>query len=42
MSYFRHVAACNPPVDEVFLPWRIDGAVVGWIFNNEIEGYRIK
>ena len=31
MSYFRHVAACNPPVDEVFLPWRIDGAVVGWV-----------
>ena len=31
MSYFRHVAACNPPVQEEFWPWRIDGLAVGWV-----------
>lgn len=31
MSYFRHVAACNPPVREDFWPWRVDEAVVGWV-----------
>ena len=31
MSYLRHIEACNPPVDEVFLPWRVDGLVVGWL-----------
>lgn len=31
MSYFRHVAACNPPVQEIFWPWRVDDAVVGWV-----------
>jgi len=31
MSYFRHVEACNPPVDEVFWPWRIDDLEVGWV-----------
>lgn len=30
-GYLRHVAACNPPVDEVFLPWRVDDQVVGWV-----------
>lgn len=30
-SYLRHVFACNPPVDEPFLPWTIDRATVGWI-----------
>jgi len=31
MSYFRHVEACNPPVQEVFWPWRIDDLAVGWV-----------
>ena len=31
MRYLRHIEACNPPVDEVFLPWRVDGLVVGWV-----------
>ena len=30
-GYFRHVAACNSPLDEVFLPWRIDAQMVGCI-----------
>lgn len=30
-GYLRHIAACNPPIDEVFLPWLIDGQVVGWL-----------
>lgn len=42
MSYFRHVAACNPPVRERFWPWRIDDTVVGWVrpaFAAELEAY---
>ena len=31
MSYLRHLEACNPPVREVFWPWRVDDAVVGWV-----------
>jgi isopentenyldiphosphate isomerase len=31
MSFLRHVAACNPPVEEPFLPWRIDEQIVGWV-----------
>lgn len=31
MSYLRHIEACNPPLDEVFLPWRVDGQAVGWV-----------
>ncbi len=31
MGYLRHIEACNPPVDEVFLPWFIDEQVVGWV-----------
>ena len=31
MSFLRHVAACNPPVREIFWPWRIDDTVVGWV-----------
>ena len=31
MSYFRHVAACNPPVREIFWPWRVDDTSVGWV-----------
>lgn len=30
-GYLRHVAACNPPVDEVFLPWWVDDQAVGWV-----------
>ena len=30
-DFYRHIAACNPPVDEVFLPWRVDHHLVGWI-----------
>ena len=30
-AYYRHIAACNPPVDEVFLPWRVDRELVGWV-----------
>lgn len=25
------MAACNPPVEETFWPWTIDGLVVGWV-----------
>ena len=31
IGFFRHILACNPPVDEVFLPWRLDGQLVGWV-----------
>jgi 8-oxo-dGTP pyrophosphatase MutT (NUDIX family) len=27
----RHIAACNPPIDEPFLPWSIEGETVGWL-----------
>ena len=30
-GYLRHIRACNPVVDEPFLPWLIDGQVVGWL-----------
>ena len=30
-GYYRHIAACNPPIDERFLPWTIDRQVVGWV-----------
>jgi len=30
-GYYRHIVACNPPVGEVFLPWRIGDALVGWV-----------
>lgn len=30
-GFYRHIAACNPPLHEVFLPWRIDGRIVGWV-----------
>lgn len=29
--YYRHVTACNPPVEERFLPWRMDSELVGWV-----------
>ncbi len=31
VGYLRHIAACNPPVEEPFLPWRMDGQPVGWV-----------
>ena len=30
-GFFRHIAACNPPVDEPFWPFLIDGRAVGWV-----------
>lgn len=30
-GFYRHVQACNPPIDEPFLAWRIDGVTVGWL-----------
>jgi 8-oxo-dGTP pyrophosphatase MutT (NUDIX family) len=30
-GYYRHIAACNPPLAETFLPWRIDDQLVGWV-----------
>ena len=30
-GYYRHIEACNPPVDEPFLPWRVEGQLVGWV-----------
>ena len=30
-SYFRHVEACNPPIQEVFWPWHVDDLAVGWV-----------
>lgn len=31
MSFLRHIEACNPAVQEVFLPWRVGGRVMGWV-----------
>ena len=42
-GFFRHIAACNPPLGETFLPWRLDGELVGWVrpaFMAELERYR--
>ncbi len=30
-GFLRHLRACNPEVTEPFLPWRVDGRVVGWL-----------
>jgi 8-oxo-dGTP pyrophosphatase MutT (NUDIX family) len=30
-DYQRHIAACNTPIDEPFVPWEIDGRYVGWL-----------
>ena len=30
-GYLRHIQACNPAIDEPFLPWLINGEVVGWL-----------
>ena len=41
-GYFRHIEACNPSVNEVFLPWLMDQQVVGWIrptFAAELAGF---
>ena len=31
MSFLRHIHACNAPVDEPFLPWRIGERIYGWV-----------
>lgn len=31
MSYLRHIHACNTPVTEPFLPWYLNGDLVGWL-----------
>jgi len=31
MSYLRHIRACNAPVQEPFIPWRIGDGVFGWV-----------
>jgi 8-oxo-dGTP pyrophosphatase MutT (NUDIX family) len=36
-GFYRHIAACNPPIDEVFVPWRIDDQVVGWLRPGFVE-----
>jgi 8-oxo-dGTP pyrophosphatase MutT (NUDIX family) len=30
-GYLRHIRACNPVIEEPFLPWLIEGQVVGWL-----------
>ena len=30
-GFLRHIAACNPPITEPFLPWLVGGQVVGWL-----------
>lgn len=30
-DFYRHVVACNPPLNEVFLPWLVDDVTVGWM-----------
>jgi 8-oxo-dGTP pyrophosphatase MutT (NUDIX family) len=30
-GFMRHIEACNPVVDEPFVPWRIDEHTVGWL-----------
>ncbi len=31
MSFLRHIQACNSPVEEPFLRWRIGSRVYGWV-----------
>ncbi|RMG35917.1 MAG: DUF4743 domain-containing protein [Gammaproteobacteria bacterium] len=31
MGYLRHIQACNRPVAEPFLPWRIGSGIYGWV-----------
>ncbi|MCB1803119.1 MAG: DUF4743 domain-containing protein [Gammaproteobacteria bacterium] len=41
-GFYRHIQSCNSPLDEVFLPWRIDESVVGWLrpaFAGELSRY---
>lgn len=40
MHFYRHVAACNPPIDEEFIPWRIDGQTVGLVRPAFVEHLR--
>jgi 8-oxo-dGTP pyrophosphatase MutT (NUDIX family) len=30
-GYLRHILACNPPVEERFVPWFVEDQVVGWL-----------
>ncbi len=30
-GYLRHIEACNPKIAEPFLPWLIEGRIVGWV-----------
>jgi len=30
-GYLRHIRACNPVIEEPFLPWLVDGQIVGWL-----------
>ena len=30
-GYQRHIDACNPVVEETFVPWSVAGKVVGWL-----------
>lgn len=30
-GYLRHIQACNPAIEEPFLPWLIAGQIVGWL-----------
>lgn len=36
-GYLRHIQACNPVIEEPFLPWLIDGMVVGWLRPQLVE-----
>ena len=36
-AYYRHIIACNPPLDEAFLPWRLDRELVGWVRTAFVE-----
>ncbi|MDJ0739348.1 MAG: DUF4743 domain-containing protein [Gammaproteobacteria bacterium] len=39
-AYYRHIAACNTPIDEPFLPWRVDSRTVGWLRPRFVEHLR--
>lgn len=30
-GFYRHIIACNPPVEEPFLPWHVGQQLVGWV-----------
>ncbi len=31
IGYLRHIQACNPVIEEPFVPWFIEGQIVGWL-----------